>query len=129
MNKIFFVALLIFSIAIYGDDCINYSVNHNCNSNQTLLSIDNGQISFTALAKWNLNKIEYNVKRGPEILRIDVKKENDYLIFESFYKNKSARLKFDPSNGKFSTDNAVEFLNFINSMGTAFLDNVISLLG
>ncbi|MEJ5167394.1 MAG: hypothetical protein WHV67_10260 [Thermoanaerobaculia bacterium] len=129
MKKIFFIVILVFSMVVFGQNCVNYSVNYNCNSNQTLLNMDNGNLSFTALAKWELNKIEYTVKRGPEILRIDVKKESDYLVFEAIYHNKFARLKLDPSDGKFSTENAIEFLNFINSLGTGFLGDVKNLLG
>ncbi len=129
MKNIIFTLMFIFSIFLIGDECKNYYANHNCGSNQTLVSIENSNISFSALAKWSLNKIEYSIKKGSEILRIDVRKEGDYLVYEMIYRNRSAHLKFSPDEKKFSTDDPVEFFNFINSMQTGFLQSIQELIG
>lgn|GEM_PF-4327632 len=121
MKKLSLIFIILCAAGIiYGQDCINLEISDDCAENQTIITATSETILFSAVGNWNQGEIDYQIRHGRDLLKMNVQANGDQLLIIVIYNNYRASLYMDPQTGMISTNDTITFNNLINTMSTSF---------
>ena len=116
--------MLCASAIIYGQDCINLEISDDCAENQTIIAATSETILFSAVGNWNQGEIDYQIRHGRDLLKMNVQASEDQFLIIVIYNNYRASLYMDPNSGMLYADNPAAFESINMAISSTFVQDM-----